>query len=93
MNLEQVHQLKPKFVSRVVGEGLLVLVPLTSNIAQMDKLYILNETGKFIWEMLDDTSSLKNITIRLMDHFDIDQATARKDIEFFIQSLRKLAIA
>jgi hypothetical protein len=91
MNTNHLLHLKPKFVTKAVGEDL-ILVPLTCGVAQMDKLYILNETGKCIWEILDETPSLEEITNRLIERFDVDQTTAKKDIEDFIKVLDKLSI-
>ena len=46
MNLQTLHELKSRFVARNVGNEL-ILVPLTANVAQMNELFTLNETGKF----------------------------------------------
>ena len=49
MEIRQLNAIKSKFVTRTVGDEL-VIVPLSGNVAQMNRLFTLNETGKFIWE-------------------------------------------
>ena len=53
MNFEKVNEIKSRFVSRKVGDEL-VLVPLVDNVAKMDKLFNLNETAGFLWEKLNE---------------------------------------
>ena len=50
MEIESLFQLKSKFVTREVGNELIV-VPLSANVAQMNELFTLNETAKVIWKI------------------------------------------
>ncbi len=51
----------PKVVVRRINDESL-LIPLTSDIADMDSLYRLNETGAFIWEKIDGKRNISDIT-------------------------------
>jgi len=86
MNLQSLHKLKSKFVARNVGNEL-ILVPLTANVAQMNELFTLNETGKFIWENINDNSTVLEIENLMIETFDIDSAIAKRDIELFLSKL------
>jgi hypothetical protein len=86
MNLKSLHKLKSKFVARNVGNEL-ILVPLTANVAQMNELFTLNETGKFIWENINENSTVLEIENLMIKTFDIDSAIAKKDIELFLSKL------
>ena len=69
-------------VRRINDECL--LIPLTDDIADMDSLYRLNETGAFIWELVDGRRDIKEITSRVAEEFDVDQREAEKDILLFL---------
>jgi hypothetical protein len=86
MNLQTLHELKSRFVARNVGNEL-ILVPLTANVAQMNELFTLNETGKFIWENINENSTVLEIENSMIETFDIDSATAKRDIELFLSKL------
>jgi hypothetical protein len=86
MNLQTLHKLKSRFVARNIGNEL-VLVPLTANVAQMNELFTLNETGKFIWENINEHSTILEIENLMIETFDIDSATAKRDIELFLIKL------
>ncbi len=87
MNLQTLHKLKSKFVARNVGNEL-ILVPLTANVAQMNELFTLNETGKFIWENINENSTISDIENSMIETFDIDSVTAKRDIELFLSKLK-----
>jgi hypothetical protein len=89
MNLQELYNLKSKFIVRSVGEEL-ILVPLTCHIAQMNELFILNETGKFIWENIGVKTSISDIENLMTDIFDIDCETVNRDIEYFIKKLETM---
>jgi len=86
MNLQTLHKLKSRFVARNVGNEL-ILVPLTANVAQMNELFTMNETGKFIWENINENSTVLEIENLMIETFDIDSAIAKRDIELFLSKL------
>jgi hypothetical protein len=73
-------------VRRINDECL--LIPLTADIADMDSLYRLNETGAFIWELIDGRRDIKEITSRVAEEFDVDQREAEKDILLFLADVQ-----
>lgn len=83
-------RIKSKFVAREVAEEL-VIVPLTGNVAQMNELFTLNETGKFIWENTDESDTLLTLTAKITAVFDIDEPTAQHDIEQFLKKMDLLS--
>jgi len=92
MNIRTLHQLKSKFVTREVGNEL-ILVPLSDNVAQMNELFTLNETAKFIWENITENSSIEDIKASLTENFVIDSATAEKDIHVFLSQMESMLSA
>jgi hypothetical protein len=69
-----------------------VLVPITNNIADMNSVYTLNETGAFIWDQIDGKKTLEEIIATLTIEYDIDSANAEKDVFAFIASMSKYLI-
>lgn len=89
MEIESLFQLKSKFVTREVGNELIV-VPLSANVAQMNELFTLNETAKVIWENLNEGADMSALIQTITDTFDIDRHTAEKDIELFLRRLESM---
>jgi hypothetical protein len=69
-----------------------VLVPITNNIADMNSVYTLNETGAFIWEQIDSKKSVEDIVIELTNEYDIDKQNAESDVFTFIENMSKYLI-
>ena len=86
MDLQTLYKLKNKFVARQVGNEM-ILVPLTGNVAQMNELFTLNETARFIWENTKENTTIEDIEKLMIEEFDIDAITAMDDIELFLKRL------
>jgi len=69
-----------------------VLVPITNNIADMNSVYTLNETGAFIWEQIDGKRSVEEIIVALTTVYDIDKQNAESDVYSFIENMSKYLI-
>ena len=69
-----------------------VLVPITNNIADMNSVYTLNETGAFIWEQIDGKRSVEEIIAMLTVEYDIDKQKAKSDVFDFIENMSKYLI-
>jgi len=89
MDLQKLYKMKSKFVVRGVGNEL-ILVPLTGNVAQMNELFTMNETGRFIWENIGEKTTVDDIENLMTEAFSIDRDTAKIDIENFIKKLETI---
>ena len=69
-----------------------VLVPITNNIADMNSVYTLNETGAFIWEHIDGKRTVEEIITELMNEYEIDKQNAESDVFIFIGNMSKYLI-
>ena len=81
----------PGIVPRKTGNEY-VLVPVSNNIADMDRVYTLNETAAFIWERLDGKAELAGILSAMQDEFDIDAQTAEHDLLALISEMKEFLI-
>ena len=91
VDLKSVPSHSPSIVTRKTGNEY-VLVPVTDNIADMNSVYTLNETGAFIWEQIDGKNNINNIIEKLTAEFDIDNDTARSDVLAFMNEMNKYLI-
>lgn len=69
-----------------------VLVPVANNIADMDSVYTLNETGTFIWELIDGKKSVNDLIEAVVNEYDTDNKKATEDVFSFIDEMRKYLI-
>ena len=91
VDLKSVPSHSPSIVTRKTGNEY-VLVPVTDNIADMNSVYTLNETGAFIWEQIDGKNNINNIIEKLTAEFDIASDTARSDVLAFLNEMNKYLI-
>ena len=75
-----------RVVKRHVG-GETVLVPYHANIADMSKLYFLDEVSEFIWDLLEEPYDTAVLVEKVCAAYDIDKVTAQDDIARFVAEL------
>ncbi|WP_446010941.1 PqqD family protein [Candidatus Electrothrix sp.] len=86
MQLDTVFRKRDNIVTRKVMEETL-LVPISGELASMDNLYSMNETGAFIWEALDGSRSLAEIGEQLEKLYDADSVVIKADLIEIITAL------
>ena len=86
-DLKTVPRQSPSVVTRKTGNEY-VLVPVTNNIADMNSVFTLNETGAYIWELINGKRSVEEIINVVTTEYEIDYETASKDVFSFIENMR-----
>ena len=87
--LEIVYRKSEELVEREI-EGELIIVPLTSGIADMeDELYTLNPVGRDVWERLNAKRSVGNIVEELLELYQGEKEEIRADVLGFLAELKK----
>ena len=86
MDLSSVYFKGDGFVEKAIGKEK-VLVPLTNNVADMNKVFNLNEVGAFIYDTIDGQKSLAEILNQLLGEYDVSRDKAVRDIEHFITAM------
>ncbi len=89
MNLTQIAQSRERFATKQIGEEL-VLVPIEKSVADMDRMFTLNEVGRFVWENLQEDSTTEKLLGAVLSEFDIDQETASTDLQQFLSQLETM---
>ena len=90
-DLKSVPLQSPSVVTRKTGNEY-ILVPVTDNIADMNSVYTLNETGAFLWELIDGENNIEDMIEALIREYDIDEANATTDVFEFIGEMHKYLI-
>jgi hypothetical protein len=77
---------------RVAGET--VLVPVAARASDPEfksaRLYVLNETGEFLWALLDSPRSSVELARNLTLEFETAAGRAHSDVEVFLAALRDI---
>lgn len=80
-------KLNPAFVKRdIMGE--IILVPTAQAAGEYSGLIALNEVGGFLFDLLPQIEDPKVLAEKVSQEFEVDEETARKDIQAFFQKLR-----
>ena len=91
MNLKSVPFHSPDIVTRKTGNEY-VLVPIANNIADMNSVYTLNETGAFIWDHIDGKRNIEEIIRALTEEYDINHQSASEDVISLINNMSNYLI-
>jgi hypothetical protein len=91
IDLNSVLSHSSSVVTRKTGNEY-VLVPVSDNVADMDSVYTLNETGAFIWELIDGKKCVSDLVDALAKEYKIDIETAETDILSFINKMEEYLI-
>jgi hypothetical protein len=70
---------------RIAGE--MMLVPIRGKLADMQKIYVLDTVGEFIWRKLDGKRSGKEICREVLKAFAVGEDEAEADTREFLASL------
>ena len=89
--LNSVLSHSPSVVTRKTGNEY-VLVPVANNIADMNSVFILNETGAFIWEQIDGKRTVEEVIELIINEYEIDIETALNDVLEFVENTEKFLV-
>ena len=82
---------KKELIKREIA-GECFLVPVGKSMYDSNGLFILTELGSFIWDLLPNADSEEDILKAVLAEDEVDEATAKADIQMFLNKLRKLEI-
>ena len=84
-------EIKKELIKRNIA-GDTVLVPVGKTVYDANGLFILNEVGAFLWDVLPQAESEEALVDRLLEEYDVDRQTAQKDVAAFVAKLRDMHI-
>ena len=80
-----------EFILREIA-GECVLVPTGATTQEFNGLITLSDTARFIWEHIEQADSLEDMVQKILEEYEIDEETARKDAIAFIGQLVGAAV-
>ena len=84
-------KLKKELIKRQIA-GDTVLVPVGRTVYEANGLFVLNELGSFIWDLLPQAQSAEAVLEAVLAEYEVDRETAKKDIVEFFSKLEQLGI-
>ncbi len=80
-------KLKDGFVLRDVA-GQTVVLPSGSDL-DLNMMITLNDTGKFLWKLLESDKEEVELVSALLTEYDVDENTAKTAVASFVAQLRE----
>jgi len=81
-------KLKNGFVLREVA-GEIIVLPSGDDM-DLNRMITLNDTGRFIWEQLQNDTDVDSIVAALLGEYDVAEDKARANVDAFIARLKEL---
>lgn len=88
-DLTSVYHHDPAMVARNIA-GEVILVPIRSNVGDLDSIYTLNETAAFVWEHFDGVRTLADIVAAVIAEFEVETAQAEQDLLALVAQLESV---
>ncbi len=76
------------FVLREIA-GDYVIIPTGKTVLSFNGLITVNEVGADLWKMLQSEVTFDDLVQGILDIYDVDETTAREDIQEFLDTLIK----
>ena len=80
-------KIKDGFLLREVADQTIVLPGDDS--LDLNMVITLNDTGKFLWQLLEQGSDEASMVSALLAEYDVDRETAEKSVSGFVAKLKK----
>ncbi|MBE6949032.1 MAG: PqqD family protein [Ruminococcaceae bacterium] len=78
---------KDFILREIAGES--ILLPVGGTAQKMSGLIDLNESGTLLWKRLQEECTERELVEVLLQEYDVDEATAKADVEKFIVRMRE----
>jgi hypothetical protein len=69
----------------IAGET--ILVPVSSGVADLDAIYVLNEAAAVVWNHLDGQTTVADLVAAVTDEYDVTAEEAVEDVVTLLASL------
>lgn len=81
-------KMKEGFICRKVGTQHVVAATGKAS-ENFNGIIRLNESGAFAFRQLQEGATVEELVARLMEEYDVDETTARRDVESFLAALKE----
>lgn len=83
--------IKKELIKRDIA-GDTVLVPVGKTVFDSNGLFVLNELGAFIWDLLPKAENAEQICAAILEEYDVTPAVAAQDVAEFLRKLEEMNI-
>lgn len=84
-------QIKKELLKRQIG-GDSFLIPMGKTVYDANGMFILTELGAFLWDRLPQAENPEALVQAVLAEYEVDETTARADIDAFLQKLVSMGI-
>lgn len=84
-------RIKEGLVLREVA-GRAVVIPVGDASKELSGMIKLNATGRLVWEGVAAGRTAGEIAAEMMDRFEVDEATARADVDSFVSKMSEAGL-
>ena len=81
-------KIKPGFMLREVA-GCSVVVAVGAETLNFNGMINLNGSGTFLWKLLEKGASKEELLSSMLEEYDVDEDTAKRDISAFLNKMRE----
>lgn len=83
--------IKKELIKRSIA-GETVLVPVGRTVYEANGLFVLNELGDFLWDRLPEAENEEQLLCAVLEEYEVDEQTARRDLLAFLGKLKEMEI-
>lgn len=84
-------KIKKELIRREIA-GDTILVPVGQAVYDSNGLFMLNELGARIWDLLPGVNTQEEICAAILKEYEVSPEVAARDVAEFLEKLRKLNI-
>ncbi|MBE7087313.1 MAG: PqqD family protein [Clostridiales bacterium] len=81
-------KIKSGLILREVADNFIV-VAVGDMVKEFNGIINLNSTGAFLWKILENGAEEEDLVKALLNEYEIDEATARRDVGLFIAKVKE----
>jgi hypothetical protein len=89
--MDAIYSKNPDVVFRKIA-GEFILVPIRQKAIDLKSVFTLNETGAFVWELIDGTTGVSRIKGRVAEEFEVAPVQADADVAELVLQLEALSL-
>ena len=85
-HLDKIFRKTDNTVTKEVGDEC-IIVPMADNVADMESVFTLNDTGAFFWALIDGERTVNQIVEVVLEEYDVDRETVIRDFSAFLAEM------
>lgn len=83
--------IKKQLIKRSIA-GDIILVPVGKTVYDTKGLFVMNEIGGFIWDLIPDAENEDQIIQAILGEYDVSEEKASEDVHAFLAKLQTMGI-